>query len=363
MLGTGRLLCVLLLLLDFAFVTVFAKSDYYSILGVSRSASKKEIKKAYRSLSKKYHPDKNPGNKEAEDKFVELAKAYEIIIDDEKRRVYDQYGEDGLKENSQQFRNPFDFFNQGFNGGQRAERRGPSINMILDVTLEEIFNGKEIDVEINRQVICPSCRGSGAKSHDHIHTCQTCGGSGVRIVRQQIAPGFTQQIQTTCNVCNGRGKIVKSKCPVCDGLKVKRGSSQITVQVEKGMANDQELVYEGEADQSPDVATGHVKFTLRVAEHERFTRVGDNLYMNDAISLREALLGFERKFTHLDGSSFAVSRKAVTQHGFVQTIPSKGMPKHEFPSDGGDLFIEYQVVLPATLTDAQRKLVEQLFPK
>ncbi|KAJ1339559.1 hypothetical protein BSLG_005806 [Batrachochytrium salamandrivorans] len=200
---------------------------------------------------------------------------YEIIIDDEKRRVYDQYGEDGLKENSQQFRNPFDF------STKRAERRGPSINMILDVTLEEIFNGKEIDVEINRQVICPSCRGSGAK---------------VMIISIPVRR-VVDRVFEFCNVCNGRGKIVKSKCPVCDGLKVKRGSSQITVQVEKGMANDQELVYEGEADQSPDVATGHVKFTLRVAEHERFTRVGDNLYMNDAISLREALLGFERKFT------------------------------------------------------------------
>ncbi|KAI8930385.1 hypothetical protein BC831DRAFT_440338 [Entophlyctis helioformis] len=363
---TARLLVLVLsVVLGLSMLAVAAKDDFYNILGVSKSATKKEIKKAYREQSKKYHPDKNPGNKQAEDKFVRLAEAYEVLGDEEKRRVYDQFGEEGLKGQGQQFHNPFDIFSQfgGFGGGgfgQRAERRGPSISMMLDVTLEELFGGADVEVEINKQIICPICRGSGAKSADHVKTCNTCGGSGVRIVRQQIMPGFFQQVQTTCDACGGRGKVVHTKCAACDGAKVKRGSSQMTIQVERGMMDGQVITFEGEADQSPDHRAGDVKFTIRTQPHPLFTRRGDNLYMTQTVSLKEALLGFKKTFKHLDGKETAISRKAVTQPGFVQTVKGQGMPRHGFPSERGDLFVEYAVVFPPTLTAAQKKLIEQL---
>ncbi|KAH6564230.1 hypothetical protein BASA82_001181 [Batrachochytrium salamandrivorans] len=367
MFGPTRLLCALLLLLEFLVVAVLAGKDYYDILGVARSASKKEIKKAYRARSRQYHPDKNPGDEIAEAKFVELAIAYEVLLDEEKRRLYDQYGEEGLKGHGQKARqNPFDIFSQfggSGGGGHRAERRGPSINMKMDITLEELFNGIEVEIEINKQIICPICRGSGAKSHAHVHTCTTCGGSGIRIVRQQIAPGFYQQVQTSCDACAGKGKIIKAKCTACDGHKVKRGSSQMAVQIERGMADGQTIIFEGEADQSPDHTAGNVKFTLNTAPHELFTRHDDSLSMSETITLREALLGFERTIKHLDGNNLKFSRTAVTQHGFVQTIKGQGMPKHEFPSERGDLFIDYQVILPAKITAEQKELVEKLFPK
>eukprot|EP00842_Homolaphlyctis_polyrhiza_P006610 jgi/Hompol1/6950/HPOL_005131-RA len=359
MLRPRSTLFVILLLLAELCLLVAGKKDYYATLGVSNSASTKDIKKAYRTLSKKYHPDKNPGDKSAEAKFVEVSQAYEVLIDDEKRRIYDQYGEEGLKRSDQQFHNPFDIFSQFAGGGGggfgQRERRGPSVSMYVDVTLEELFVGTELEVEINKQIICPVCRGSGAKSSEHIKTCNTCGGSGVRIVRQQIAPGFVQQVQTSCDVCGGRGKIVQAKCPACSGHKVKRGSTQMTVQIERGMMDGQTIVFEGEADQSPDHRAGDLVFNIRTRPHPVFTRKGDNLYMSTVLTLRDALLGFKRTFKHLDGSDLVIERTAVTQPGFVQTVKGQGMPKHEFPSERGDLFVEYRVVLPLEFTSNQQK--------
>ncbi|KAJ3045938.1 DnaJ- protein scj1 [Rhizophlyctis rosea] len=307
----------LLLLVDL----VLAAKDYYKILKVDRSATKREIKKSYRELSKKVHPDRNPDDPKAEEKFAELAAAYEVLTDDEKRRIYDQYGEEGLKQQGGGgFRSPHDIFSQfGFGGfghhHHHQEKKGPSIHMILDVTLEDLFKGDSIDIEINKQIICPTCRGSGAKRAEDVHTCNVCQGSGIKIVRQMLAPGMYQQMQATCDACGGRGKIVKSKCPACHGHKVMRGSRQLTVDVEKGMVDGQKIAFEGEADESPDATAGDVIFTLRTAPHPVFTRRGDNLYMKEHISLKEALLGFRHQVTQLDGSVVKIEREGVTQHG------------------------------------------------
>jgi DnaJ-related protein SCJ1 len=161
------------------------------------------------------------------------------------------------------------FFRQG-----NQERKGHNIEIDLFVTLEELYLGKSLEVEINRQIICPTCRGSGAKSHEHIKTCTSCRGSGVKIVRQQFAPGIYQQMQTHCNVCGGKGKVISAKCSKCQGAKVTRGSNQITVFVEKGMYDGQRIVYEGESDESPDMAAGDVVFVVREQSHPLFTRKG-----------------------------------------------------------------------------------------
>ncbi|KAI8904049.1 hypothetical protein EDD86DRAFT_242523 [Gorgonomyces haynaldii] len=335
--------------------------DYYSILGVSKSASKKDIKKAYRDLSKKYHPDK--AGKEAESKFIEIAQAYEVLSDDEKRRTYDTYGEEGLKQGGTKFHDPFDIFSQfggfGFQH-QRHERKGPSVSLVLDVDLKDLYLGKTFEMEMNKQIICPVCRGSGAKDHTHVKTCDKCQGTGIRIVRQQIAPGFYQQMQTTCDKCGGEGKIVKQKCASCGGTKVKRGSNQISLTIEKGMRDGQKIVFEGEADQYPDQAAGDVEFKIKQRKHPLFERKGDHLHIRYTITLSEALLGFKKELKHLDDSLFEISRSNITPPGFVQTITGKGMPKADYSLEYGDLFVEYQILFPETLTDAQKKAFQTM---
>ncbi|KAJ3062147.1 DnaJ- protein scj1 [Podochytrium sp. JEL0797] len=359
------------LLLFLAFVllasTVLAGKDYYAILGVNKSALKREIKKAYKDLSKKYHPDKNPNDKSSEEKFIECAQAYEVLSDDEKRRIYDQYGEEGLSGNNQQFHNPFDIFSQfGFGGGgqrQQQERKGPETVMDLQVTLEELFNGEQVEVEINKQIICPICRGSGALHAHDVVKCTSCNGAGVKIVKQQLAPGMFQQMQTHCNVCGGKGKIVKSTCKSCHGDKVKRGSHQITVTVERGMADGQRVVFDSEGDEHPDVTSGDVVFVVKTEPHPVFVRDANHLRTFKEITLRDALLGFKFDVMHLDGKSVTVSREGTTQPGFVQQIKGQGMPTHMYPSERGDLFVQYSVKLPDSLTTEQKKAVEKAFAK
>ncbi|KAJ3012967.1 DnaJ- protein scj1 [Thoreauomyces humboldtii] len=364
-------LLTVLILLVFLPVILAASADYYKILGVDRSATKKDIKKAYREFSKKYHPDKNPGDKSAEGKFIECAQAYEVLSDDEKRRIYDQYGEEGLKGSGQQFHNPFDIFQQfgGFGGGgfggfghqHTQQQKGPEVNMDLSVTLEELYLGTSFEVEVNKQIICPTCRGSGAKHQNDVKTCTGCQGSGIKTVRQMLAPGMYTQMQTHCDQCGGRGKIVKSKCASCSGTKVRRGSHQVTVTVEAGMQDAQRIVLDQESDESPDVTPGDLIFTVRATPHPVFTRNGDNLYMKETISLKEALLGVDRKVKHLDGRVVNIKRSGVTQPGFVQTIKGEGMPTHQFPSEKGILFVEYVVIIPERLTKAQTELAEKMF--
>ncbi|KAJ1565356.1 DnaJ- protein scj1, partial [Cladochytrium tenue] len=319
-----------------------------------------QIKRAYRELSRTYHPDKNPGDKDAEAKFVELAEAYEVLSDDEKRRVYDQYGEDGLKGNHQHFHNPFGFGGGG-GWGQPTERKGPEIRMDVQVTLEELFNGHSIEIDMNKQVICPVCRGSGAKRPEDVKKCTVCGGSGVKVVKQMLGPGIYQQMQTTCDACGGQGKVVKSKCPSCGGTKVRRGSRQLTLTVERGMRDGERVVFENAGDESPDQAAGDLVVTLVTAPHPTFVRDGDNLQTRRTISLKEALLGFKFELVHLDGESVTIERTGVvTQPGYVQEIKGQGMPTHQFPSERGSLFVEYIVQLPEALTPAQARLIEQL---
>ncbi|TPX45534.1 hypothetical protein SeLEV6574_g03813 [Synchytrium endobioticum] len=361
-------LCLLLLMLSLAISTVQAGKDYYDILGVKPSATKKDLKRGYKERSIKYHPDKNPGDASAAEKFIELAQAYEVLADDEKRRIYDQYGEEGIKQQGGgHFHNPFDIFSQfGFGGagfGQQSqmEKRGPEINMDLHVTLEELFLGALIEFEINKQVICPVCRGSGAKKADDVTTCKSCSGSGVKVVRQMLGPGIYQQMHQTCDACGGRGKIVTSKCPHCQGKKFIRGSHQLSISVERGMPDGYRITFEGEADESPEYRAGDLHFHVKMLPHSVFTRQGSNLRMKEILSLKEALLGFERNLTHLDGKQITIERKGVvTQSGFVQVIPGQGMPHHQSPSGRGNLFVEYSVVLPSQLSEEQKKLVSKL---
>jgi len=337
--------------------------QYYDTLGVEPSASQNDIKKAYRKLSTQYHPDRNPSD-EAHDMFTKIANAYEVLSDPEKRRKYDQLGPDFEKHGMQGGGgHPFgDMFGDFFGGGGgRQERKGPELSIKIPVTLEHIYVGKEIGVFHTKQIICTHCRGTGADDPDHIKHCPACGGQGFVIRKQQIGPGFFQQFQSQCDKCNGKGKIFTSTCHVCKGSKVLPGSDKFTLYVEKGVKNGQKLNFPKMGNEFEDMAPSDISFVVIEIPHKTFKREGDNLRAIFEISLKEALLGFDKTLEHLDGHTVNLKRDYITQPGDVERIKGEGMPQHEYASYHGDLFVEYKVKLPDRLTEEQTKLWEEFF--
>jgi len=335
--------------------------EYYDILGIAPSASQNDIKKAYRKLSTQYHPDRNP-TQDAHDKFTKIANAYEVLSDPEKRRKYDQFGPD-FEKHEQQGGHPFgDIFGDFFGGGgHRQERKGPELSIKIPVTLEHIYNGKEIGVFHTKQTICPHCRGTGADDPDHIQNCPVCRGSGVMIKKQQIGPGFFQQFQTECDRCHGKGKIYTSTCRVCKQAKVLPGSDKFTLYIEKGVKNGHKLTFPSMGNEYDSMGASDISFIVVEIPHPRFKREGDNLRAVVELTLKEALLGFEKTLDHLDGHQVTLKRDYVTQPGDVDKIKGEGMPQHEYSSYHGDLFVEYKVVLPEKMTSEQIKLWEEFF--
>ena len=354
------LLCVLLLLLSPPLVHCASGRDFYKILGLKRDAKEADIKKAYRSLSKTYHPDKNPGDEVAHVKFLDVAAAYEVLSDKGKRRVYDQGGEEGLKEQEKRKAggggDPFGGMFGHMFGGQReqGERRGDDLTLDLVVTLEELYLGAMKEVRVFGRHLCEHCRGSGADSEGDVHQCGECGGKGHTIIMQPIGPGFMQQIQQTCNRCGGAGRIIKRTCHVCHGRKTQRGSRTLDIQVEQGMADDAKIEFEHAGDESPDHAAGHIIFRVQTAPHANFTRRKDDLHYVQRLTLLQSLVGFDVSVRQLDGREVRVSSNDVTPHGHVTKVKGEGMPHHTVPSQRGDLYVRFEVDLPKTLTEAQK---------
>ncbi|KAJ2723780.1 DnaJ- protein scj1 [Coemansia sp. Benny D115] len=365
----------------FASIAAAAKSagkDYYKILGLSRDASEQEIKRQYKLLSRKHHPDKNPGDEKAQERFIELAEAYEVLSDDEKREIYNRYGEEGLKNqqhsgNGGGFHDPFDIFAQFFGGnvrfdtrggGRRAKPRGPDVHIRIGVSLLELYKGTEIEVDISKQAICPHCDGSGAATPEDVETCGACGGSGVRIIKQVLGPGIVQQMQSTCDECHGKGKKVSKPCPHCKGTKVHRDSDMLAVRVEPGMVGGEKILFEGEADQHPDHEPGAVVFHLQQHPHKTFQRFGDDLHAEVTITLLDALVGFSRTIEHVDSTPIKLVRSGVTKPGFVHLIPGKGMPRRHSSSHGaspkyGDMLVTYWIRFPESLDEPTQKQIKE----
>jgi len=287
-----------------------------------------------------------------------------VLSDPTKRGVYDRLGEDGLKahEGGQNTGNPFDIF-QSFFGGHHQEqqvRRGPSSLTEFEVSLADMYKGSSIDFMIKKRILCDHCRGSGAASDSDIHTCTSCNGAGVKIVKQQIFPGMFAQSQVSCNDCGGRGTVIKKICPHCKGHKVNDHTAEFTLEVTPGMPEGHEVIFEGEADESPDWEAGDVIVRVRSKKDVGgWRRKETSLYWKETIGVDQALLGFEKNITLLDGRNFLLARKGVTQPGFVQVIKGEGMPHFGSRSTKGDLFVEYNVILPSEISpETRRKLLE-----
>ncbi|KAL7575903.1 hypothetical protein ACA910_000704 [Epithemia clementina (nom. ined.)] len=343
-------------------IAVANAADFYDILGVSRSATTKEIKKAYRNLSLKYHPDKNSDEGAAE-KFAEIARAYEVLSDEDKKAVYDRHGEEGLKQHeAQEAGGGFgggggfdDIFSHFFGGGGRrrddGERRSPGVHLPLHLTLEQLYLGETLEVEYVRQVLCLNWEMC-------MKAAPECQGPGVRVRRQQLAPGFVQQVQQHDERCVAPGKMWKSDCQVCP-TKTITEKIDLTVSVPPGLRHDEEIVMEEVADEKPGMKAGHLHFHVIEQKHELFHRDHDDLYLTMEIPLVKALTGFSFQLTHLDGHKFTVERNEVTECDFVQKIPNKGMPRRN-GRGFGNLFITYEVDFPDELSDQQKKAIRKI---
>ena len=254
---------------------------------------------------------------------------------------------------------PFAMF---FGGGQQQQsNKGANMEMLMLVTLEDIYSGAAHSVKFKKQKLCRTCRGTGAASKGDLVVCSHCKGSGTEVKTIQIMPGFHTQSQGPCSHCGGKGKTIGKKCPTCKGAKVIQGHMALGVDIEQGTPDGFDLVYDMEADQSPDQIPGDVIFTIQTAPHDRFTRIGNNLAMTIVLSLEEALLGFEKIFKHLDGHEVEIDETGVTQFGQKRVIKGEGMPIHHVPSERGDLIVTYHVEMPTMLTNQQRERISTLF--
>lgn len=340
---------------------VAAGRDYYDILGVARDADSSTIKRAFRKLAVKYHPDKNPGDKTAEKMYVELNNAYEVLGDNSKRQRYDMYGEDGLRGAGQDSDDDgFDPFGGMFGnwGGRRRrqeERRVRDVVVPLSVSLEMLYNGGVIEASHKRRVIC-------SEWSDCEKKCTRCGGRGIVIQTRRLGPGFVQQIQTSCPVCGGTGKISNPNCKSCPNGQFEEVEKLLLIDIEKGMTSGQTITFDGHTDEKPDHAAGNVHFEIDTQDHDRFQREGDDLHYLLDITLSEALVGVDRVVRQLDGRKVSIQTDHVISPKERIVIPGEGMPKHD-GSGTGNMVVEFWVEFPKSLTEQQKKATVTLLGK
>lgn len=340
-------------------------TKYYELLGVDKNASETELKKAYRKLSMKHHPDKG-GDPEH---FKKINEAYDVLKDAEKRQIYDNYGEDALKEGmgnghahaASSMADLFDMMSGG-GGRRRGPAKGEPIVHKLKTTLMEMYNGGTRKLALTRKAKCGSCSGTGTKSGRN-YTCKTCNGTGAVTHIRQLGPGMIQQVQSKCPTCDGLGEYVppEDKCPKCNGKKYITEKKIFEVNIEPGMKSGEKIVKKGEAGYTePGVAPGDLIFILEQKEHKIFSRKGADLLMEKTISLTEALCGYQFEIEQLDERKLVVTQKpgkGVTKPDSWKCINDEGMPVHGAPFQKGNLYIKLNVEFPSVIdADACSKL-------
>lgn len=360
-----------------------AKRDYYDILGIPKGSSADEIKKAYRKMAIKYHPDKNPDDKLAEENFKEAAEAYEVLSNPDKRARYDQfghaanasspngggYGAGGMDMNDifSQFGDifgggsPFEgFFGGGGQqrGGGRRVAKGSNLRIKVRLTLEEIANGAEKKIKVNKQVVCTTCDGTGAKDRSSFQTCKTCGGQGaVRRVTNTILGQM--QTTSTCPTCNGEGTQITSKCTVCHGDGVVRGEETISINIPAGVSEGMQLSMGGKGNAAPRGGVpGDLIILIEEIPHETLKRDGNNVVYDLHISFIDAALGTSIEVPTIDGKA-KIKIDPGTQGGRMLRLKGKGVPEVN-SYHRGDQLIHINVWTPKALSREERELLEKL---
>lgn len=342
-------------------------TSYYKTLGVEKTASGADIKKAYRKLALKEHPDR--GGDAA--RFQAIGEAAEVLCDEEKRALYDKYGKDGVEGGGGgQHESADDIFSMFFGGGRggggrRGPTRGEDINHPLKASLEDLYNGKTVKLAINRNKLCEECDGRGGKEGCE-KSCSDCNGRGMKVQLRQIGPGMVQQVQSGCSTCSGTGKILneKDKCKSCTGKKVYKDRKVLEVNIEKGMKNGQKIKFADEADELPGTVPGDVVFVVQEKDHDVFKRKGADLLCMQSISLTECLTGFTRVIKHLDGRELVINvpSGSITKPDQVKCIQGEGMPQHGNPFTKGKLFVLFKVTFPETLPAATVQALVKVLP-
>ncbi|MCU0377600.1 MAG: molecular chaperone DnaJ [Bacteroidales bacterium] len=354
-----------------------SKRDYYEILGLNKSASKDEIKKAYRKQAIKYHPDKNPGNKEAEEKFKEAAEAYEVLSNDEKRARYDQFGHAGLGNNmgggfgggmtvEDIFSSFGDIFGDAFGGAFGSRRgggrsrhvnKGTNLRVKVKLTLEEFANGAEKKIKVTKYVTCNTCHGSGAASDNDVTTCSACKGTGhtTRVMNTILG-----QMQTTaaCNVCGGEGKVISKKCHKCYGEGITQAEEVIPLSIPAGLSPGMQLSVSGKGNAARRGGmNGDLIVLIEEEPHQELIREGNDLIYNLFISIPDAILGTNVEVPTIDGR-VRIKIDPGTQGGKILRLRAKGLP--DVNGYGrGDLLVNVNVWIPKNLTREEQKIIEQ----
>lgn len=349
------------------------KKDYYETLGVSKNATEDDLKKAYRKMAKQYHPDANPGDKTAEEKFKEVGEAYGVLSDAQKRAAYDQYGHAAFEQGGG---GGFyggagidinDIFNSFFGGGdifggggrrtRNGPRRGADLQMRLNIKFEEAVFGTTKDVQVQTYDTCATCSGSGAKPGTYAESCKHCNGTGEQRITQQTPLGHFTSVQA-CPYCKGEGKIIKEPCLDCRGTGKVRVTKTLQITVPKGIDDGQSirLSGKGEAGEKGGPA-GDLLITMRVSSHKMFTRDGNNLYLEMPITFVQAALGDEISIPMLDETSEKYTIKAGTQPGAVITMRGKGIPSVRNNRIVGDLLVKLSVSVPTSLNEKQKEIL------
>jgi molecular chaperone DnaJ len=360
------------------------KRDYYEVLGVDRNATEDEIKVAYRKLAIKYHPDRNPGDKEAEEKFKEAAEAYEVLHDPDKRRQYDQFGFDApggsgfggfsgdmnmddifsmfgdIFGGHQGGFGGFGGFGGGHGGGQRVYR-GSDLRLKVKLSLQDIASGVTKKFKVREDVVCDKCKGTGSEGGAQPETCPTCHGSGMvtRTVRSMFG---MMQTQSECPTCHGEGTIIKNKCKACGGSGVVKGEKVVEINIPAGVEEGMVLNVHGKGNAGPhNGVPGDIQVIIEEEKNDTFIRDKQDLYYNLMLDFPTAALGGDAEIPTIDGKKISLKIDPGTQPGKTVRLRGKGLPAVQgYGSGTGDIVVNMSVYVPKTLTKSEKKAIEEL---
>jgi len=356
-----------------------SSKNYYEILGVEKNADESEIKKGYRKMAVKWHPDKNPDNKdEAEAKFKEINEAYEVLSDPQKKSLYDKYGIDGLRDNGMGEGSPFhtsnpeDIFKMFFGdqspfgsmGGGIHSRNNISKNeaktVNIPITIKDCYNGSKKKITLKIKQLCEECNGYGGQN---LLQCSDCNGIGIKIIDRMIGPGMIQRSQGVCNTCSGNKKVAKNPCRGCSSTGTKIVEKQFLLVIDSGTEDNDKKIFENMGDQSLNSIAGDVIFILKEEECKKFKRIGNHLIYNHGVMICNAIIGTSISFEDINGKNISYKINSVIKDNSYTVIKNKGMPIKNSDGKYGDLYVVYNIRYPTkTFTQTEKEQLKKILP-